>query len=560
MRSMKHARFLLTAFLLVFFGASAHAVSYPEPVGFVNDFANLLSEGAKKDIGTLLAKYERETSIEIAVVTVSSLQGLTVEDYTIRLAESWGVGKKKKDNGIVLLVAPQERKVRIEVGYGLEPELTDAAAGQIIQNVILPAFKAGKMEAGVVSGVRAIVEHLGAATPAERAGKRQVALEEAREDRAALIKTGLIVVVFFGLMLALGGIIVMIFLTIKVRRERQELLRKHKQENETTIARCENALKKAEKGLPAAKRALAVLEKEHPRTVWRNFAQAMSEYERWSPGTGKLIVEFRDGNKESNVRNVGAFSNLLKPFLEKCEKYALISAEGDALLRNLEQARRESTKFLTTFSNRLKLAQKSVDHEDSGEKARTLLAQATKRAEDAGNLVKNTKMVDWFAVVSAVNDAENFLQAAKNEAEGRIEEAARAKKEGPVLLTKMPEMISQTETRISKLKPSSGVREKLTNSKDKYAKARHLAGGNVINWMLVFVALAAAKALLEDAESDALREKRRRDDDARSRARRSQSDSYSSGSSYSGSSSSSSDSFGGFGGGSFGGGGATGSW
>ena len=126
-----------------------------------------------------LHDYKEQTSIEVAVVTVSSLEGLTVEEYTLNLAQKWGVGDKEKDNGIVVLVAPNERKIRIEVGYGMEPDLTDAQAGRIIQGTIIPYFKNNQMAEGVVIGVNTILAGLGSVPYQVRMEERRLAGERA---------------------------------------------------------------------------------------------------------------------------------------------------------------------------------------------------------------------------------------------------------------------------------------------------------------------------------------------------------------------------------------------
>lgn len=144
---------ILIPFLLV---PSLLAQEFPRPTGFVNDFAQVLSSEVREDLERDLTSFEIQTSVEIAIVTVNSLEETTIEDYSVLLFEDWKIGKKDKDNGVLLLVAPDERKVKIEVGYGLEPVLTDARAGRIIREEITPSFKSGDFDQGVTKGVAAI--------------------------------------------------------------------------------------------------------------------------------------------------------------------------------------------------------------------------------------------------------------------------------------------------------------------------------------------------------------------------------------------------------------------
>ena len=125
-----------------------------------------------------MRKYRQDTSIEIAVVTVPSLEGLSVDEYTLELASKWGVGNRKKDNGLVFLVAPNERKARIEVGYGLEGDLTDAQANRIMQNSIVPLFKNRRMADGIAAGVSEILRELGSTPYEARAEESAAAGEE----------------------------------------------------------------------------------------------------------------------------------------------------------------------------------------------------------------------------------------------------------------------------------------------------------------------------------------------------------------------------------------------
>ncbi|MDP3749406.1 MAG: TPM domain-containing protein [Phenylobacterium sp.] len=148
------------ALLALSTGAIAAAPKFPPLTGRVVDGANLLSPSAEQELTAELADLEAKTGRQLVVATVPDLQGYEIEDYGYQLLRTWGIGDKERDDGTILIVAPTARKVRIEVGYGLEPVLTDALSSLIIQQRILPAFKSGKMEDGVVDGTRAIIQQL----------------------------------------------------------------------------------------------------------------------------------------------------------------------------------------------------------------------------------------------------------------------------------------------------------------------------------------------------------------------------------------------------------------
>ncbi|HEY8195230.1 MAG TPA: TPM domain-containing protein [Hyphomicrobium sp.] len=147
------------AALCVFFVHVAIAIAaptYPELTGRVTDQAGLLSPADKADIENELASLEQTSTDQLAVVTVKSLEGYPIEDYGIGLARKWGIGQKGKDNGVLLIVAPNDRKVRIEVGRRLEPMMTDTMSALIIENAILPKFRRGDFAGGIKDGVRDI--------------------------------------------------------------------------------------------------------------------------------------------------------------------------------------------------------------------------------------------------------------------------------------------------------------------------------------------------------------------------------------------------------------------
>jgi uncharacterized protein len=158
MRIVRTIQFLLfalfTAFAVV---APAAAETYPTLTGRVVDAADILDQPTRSAIATMLTTLEQKTTDQLVVATVGSLQGQSIEVYANRLANRWALGQKYRNNGVLLLVAPTERKVRIEVGYGLEGVLPDAVASYIIQQTILPRFRAGDMAGGVTRGVDNIV-------------------------------------------------------------------------------------------------------------------------------------------------------------------------------------------------------------------------------------------------------------------------------------------------------------------------------------------------------------------------------------------------------------------
>jgi uncharacterized protein len=124
--------------------------------GHVNDTANMLATDVREQLESTLTAFEKRTGAQVAVLTIDSLDGEVLEDYSLKVAQTWKLGRKRVDDGVLLLVARKERRMRIEVGYGLEPKLTDAQCRRILDNVIRPDFRDGAYGKGVSAGIAAI--------------------------------------------------------------------------------------------------------------------------------------------------------------------------------------------------------------------------------------------------------------------------------------------------------------------------------------------------------------------------------------------------------------------
>jgi uncharacterized protein len=146
----------MTAVLVLGSGLAA-ALDIPALKARVNDYAGLLTPSTANQLEQALLDFEQSESTQIVVLTVDSLEGESLEDFSMQVAEAWKVGQKGLDNGALLLISKNDRKIRIEVGYGLEGSLTDMISGRIIRNVIVPAFRSGNFDQGIASGVAAMM-------------------------------------------------------------------------------------------------------------------------------------------------------------------------------------------------------------------------------------------------------------------------------------------------------------------------------------------------------------------------------------------------------------------
>jgi uncharacterized protein len=181
----------LALFLPAF--ASAEEASYPAPVGFVNDFAGVLSPAAEAKIADSLRELDQKTSAEVAVYIVGTTSPETIESYAVTLFKNWrwpgaakpGIGKEGKDNGVLLLVAIGDRKMRIEVGYGLEGTIPDAVAKRIVENLLLPRFREKKFDEGIAAATEALAALIAGESAEASAGLQPTPAVEEKPATAA---------------------------------------------------------------------------------------------------------------------------------------------------------------------------------------------------------------------------------------------------------------------------------------------------------------------------------------------------------------------------------------
>jgi len=157
MKFSKHPfRFIIIAYLCVQ-SALLFSLDVPPLDGPVNDYAHMFTTSEIQELNSYLYTIDRQSDLQIAVLTIPSLEGDNLESYSIRVAEKWQIGQKGKDTGVILVIVAQDRKLRIEVGYGLEDRITDAQSSRIIRSVIAPQFKKREYGKGVLLGVKNLV-------------------------------------------------------------------------------------------------------------------------------------------------------------------------------------------------------------------------------------------------------------------------------------------------------------------------------------------------------------------------------------------------------------------
>ncbi|MNJ41305.1 hypothetical protein D3C77_362240 [compost metagenome] len=182
----------------------ASDIRFPALTGRVVDDAQLLTPQQEQALTGKLAALEQQTGDQLVVVTLPSLQDQEIEDFGYQLGRHWGIGQKENDGGALLIVAPNERKVRIEVGYGLEGVLTDAYSSLIIRNDILPAFRQGDYATGIIAGTDAVIAQL-TADPAEAQARAEAAKSAAAERPKPVLPAIVILLIFAFLFFSMVG-------------------------------------------------------------------------------------------------------------------------------------------------------------------------------------------------------------------------------------------------------------------------------------------------------------------------------------------------------------------
>ncbi|MDP2681346.1 MAG: TPM domain-containing protein [Deltaproteobacteria bacterium] len=144
--------------IIIIVSSNAHALDVPKLQGYINDYADMISPSAKAELEQELKVFEQTDSTQVVILTIPTLEQEVIEDFGIKVGDAWKIGQNNKDNGIIFIVAKQERKMRIEVGRGLEGRLTDLMAGRIIDLVVKPRFKRGDYDGGFIAGISSVID------------------------------------------------------------------------------------------------------------------------------------------------------------------------------------------------------------------------------------------------------------------------------------------------------------------------------------------------------------------------------------------------------------------
>ncbi len=338
-------------FLVVFFlvlSGTAVALNIPNYKGYVNDFAGMLGSEQAAQLEQKLGQYDKQTSNQIAILTINSLEGSDIESYSIQVASEWKIGQKGKDNGVLVTIAKKDHRMRIEVGYGLEGDLTDLMAGRIVDEIMTPAFKAGDFYGGINKAVDNIIEKLGQYTVQERAIMAQNRAEEKRiaEEKANEIGIGILIFI-----VAAIGLIGMVFFIRMIMMKIRESLRKKslRKSLRVRIADLEEEFSDMEKFMPESTKNSVTL------PIWAEdkFNSLLGQLE-YSISVGysginnaKLII---DDDPDKAVRKLNDVENTKRQALKKMTEMESLPQEVTTVRTTAEPAVKSLEKLLTETS------------------------------------------------------------------------------------------------------------------------------------------------------------------------------------------------------------------
>lgn len=364
---------LAVVLLVIAIATTAHAQQYPKATGYVNDFANLLTREQGASLNNELAAFEKKTTIEIAVVTVPWLNNQRIEDYTKGLAKEWGVGKRGQNNGAVFLIAPKERKMRIETASGARAILTDSRADQIRDNAVIPRFKAGNMAQGIIDGTHAIMRTLDASSAPVTVEREtsQAPQSAPNEWPAEDIK---ILGYFLG---GIAGVVLMLFLIVPpVRRSKA---RKYVLENKGAIAT---------RFVEAEKTARSSDVKEETR---KKLTKLKGEF----PSIDRLTAT-SEGVKWLEVR---------KKLYSMDYQLDQIVSEMKREIAFAEKARKEGPELLKKIPGMIEEAEKKLAEGKSSQKAVKYLEEARTQYAQVQSQHSGMTMTDWvilYVILSSI--------------------------------------------------------------------------------------------------------------------------------------------------------------
>lgn len=361
-------------------GSISHATEYPRSKGPVSDYAGKLSQAQVTELTSLIQAYERQTSIEIAVVVVDSLQDQTAREYAIGIGNSWGVGKTDRNNGIVLLWAPNERAYSLRVADGLSEDLSDADATDITRSYLIPNFRRENYYGGLKETVDAVIRKLGEESWDERV--------QAHEETAWLIP---------GLIAGLSISAVSLVAFYRHKKRRQQF-----QEMVAIPASIAENLRNAEKNAPRIHQLLDDFKREMPE-------QDLTRVARDLEGQPNRIAVIRTDVAKLDVSNLDLYQEALRA-RDSAEDEGNLLTNIHAKLNAIRQAKAQSQTMMSDFAKE----SFQIEHVKDGSKRDQVdnLLLNSRSLYDRAYQDSSMSMFDWMLINDLLNDSRRQVQQA----------------------------------------------------------------------------------------------------------------------------------------------------
>ncbi len=383
-------KYVLQVMLLVLsiMMVTSNAQQYPKPVGYVSDFARLLTQEQSKALNDDLIAFEKSNTIEIAVVTVPWLNNKSIEDYTRDLANEWGVGKRGQSNGIVFLIAPKERKMRIGIAEGARKTLTDSQADTIRDTAVLPRFKAGNMQQGIIDGTHAIMRVFDTNT-VHVAPVKEIPQESSvvgpTEKSGGFPNNLKTLVIFFGI--AIIVILVGLYIAYSVASavDRRNFFEE---------------IERLKKKFPMVEKAIKNSDvNEETRKMFAKLKASFSTFDCLKV-TSKTVYDSK------------LHSKLLS--LHLGESLDDITCRVKNQIAFAEKARREGPELLKNLPKMIKDTEKKIADGKSSSKATTYLEEARKQYVQAETQYSGMTMTDWLILYMILDNAQSNVMRAES--------------------------------------------------------------------------------------------------------------------------------------------------
>lgn len=481
---------LLLFALILFACQSANTLAYPDYVGYVNDYAHLLSASQASALNQELRDFDNRTTIEVAVVTVNSLEGESPQDYATNIGNYWGVGKRGKNNGIIFLVAMDSHDIWIEVGSGLSSQFTSSQVQQIVDNVVIPDFRAGRPDQGIIDGVHSIINHfestgVSSGTPTTSPSPAAPVTVPSPGAPITSPPPGKGSSGIFGSLWTYAAIFIIACISIFAvfRHSRQSQASK----NETRLIEDRKLLNEMVNKESAALDALKELKANYAQSIWKEVDEAFSAVDPDKLELGLLEAEraskqgWSSSSKAQSLideweRNMHSALNAVDAVPEKLTEVKSAQQKSAAILAGLgaafDQAERETTGNDISMATRKDL-----------EKARQIYKESSSLAQQPAN------MVDWIVLLSKLTDLEAAVEKVSKDAARDKGISERIQGQDPdEMLAKMKQMLDAAEEKLGR---SEEAQEDMEAVRENYARARGYRSGdlNAIDLYLIMMAM-----------------------------------------------------------------------